>query len=240
MLSESCCLEHLSHRSLRKHSARMSTISAWINMFPVGLVLLAGLLVLLRPYEKKWRWLLLIATCALSSFLLNSWVLLKLSQLTSIRYDLYFYSLDRLMGSPSFVIGRLIERYAWLHGIALVSYELLFSAMLLVIAAYFSAGLIHEGFVVTRTLALNLALSLPLYLMVPVAGPRYTFSRFPHPLRSNIRAHVIHCHACPNGFPSIHTSSALAGALLCTPVASRNCSRVHLSSPHSFFHTRAR
>jgi membrane-associated phospholipid phosphatase len=56
---------------------------------------------------------------------------------------------------------------------------------------------------------LNLALSVPFYLLCPVCGPAYAFPGFPAPPAGPVLPHPILLDAPANGVPSIHFSTAM-------------------------------
>ena len=125
------------------------------------------------------------------------------------KLDLYIYRLDGLLGfQPGFAIGRFVHSQPAAFQVALsVAYSMMPVAIIAIYWAY-SWRYPEESRVLARALILNLALCVPCYLLVPVAGPFYAFPGFPAvPLTGP--PHAIRLDALPNGVPSIHFSTAL-------------------------------
>jgi membrane-associated phospholipid phosphatase len=64
-----------------------------------------------------------------------------------------------------------------------------------------------------KAFAINLFAAPLFYLWLRVCGPQYAFSQFPRSA-GPVVAHLILLNAAPNGFPSVHTSTALLILLL--------------------------
>jgi PAP2 superfamily len=125
------------------------------------------------------------------------------------KLDLYIYRLDGLLQfEPSFAVGQFVHSLPMFAQVAL---SLAYNMMpLVVIAIYWASAWRYpeESTIVGRALVLNLALSVPCYFLVPVAGPFYAFPGFPAaPVTGP--PHPIRLDALPNGVPSIHFSTAL-------------------------------
>jgi len=122
------------------------------------------------------------------------------------KFDLFIYTLDQHLGSPSFLLGSLVAS----HQAAFVSLNAAYSALPVVVTLVL-LGYAWRGDSLRRPVTafvLNVLLAPLLYLLLPVAGPRYAFASFPHkPLAATL--HVVRLHAPPNGFPSVHMSTAI-------------------------------
>jgi hypothetical protein len=125
------------------------------------------------------------------------------------KLDLYIYRLDGLLGfQPGFAIGRFVHSLPIAFQVALsVAYSMMPVAIIAVYWAY-SWRYPEESRTLARALVLNLALCVPCYILVPVAGPFYAFPGFPA-LPVTGPPHAIRLDALPNGIPSIHFSTAL-------------------------------
>jgi hypothetical protein len=130
------------------------------------------------------------------------YIALQLNKLRPMKYDLYIYKVDAVFGQPSFALGHL--RYAPL---VVVTYNSLGMVIICVCAVYMWQRP-DETAAVLKTFVLNLFLALPIYLLIPVCGPKYAFRGFPA-LPGPIAAHPVTISAAPNGIPSVHTSTAL-------------------------------
>jgi hypothetical protein len=125
------------------------------------------------------------------------------------KLDLYIYRLDGLLQfQPSFGVGRFVHSLPAGFQIALsVAYSMMPVAIIAIYWAY-AWRYPEESRTVARALILNLALCVPCYFLLPVAGPSYAFPGFPAgPVTGP--PHAIRLDALPNGVPSIHFSTAL-------------------------------
>jgi len=125
------------------------------------------------------------------------------------KLDLYIYRLDGLLQfEPSFVVGQFVHSLPIFAQVALsMAYSLMAVAMIVIYWAW-AWRYPEQSSIVGRALILNLALSVPCYFLVPVAGPSYAFPGFPAaPVPGPL--HPIRLNALPNGVPSIHFSTAL-------------------------------
>lgn len=162
-----------------------------------------------RPADRKRTEMLLAATllavpAAAACEAVTNW----LSMLRPLKYDLYIYRLDGLLGfQPSFFLGRIAARHLWLEILLNVAYGLLPCAMLAVWAAYLWKRADESG-TVLLTFVANLFLAVPIYLLIPVCGPAFAFHSFPLS-PGPVIPHLLAIHAPPNGVPSVHTSTAL-------------------------------
>ena len=131
-----------------------------------------------------------------------------LSSLRTARCDLYLYQFDRLIGSPSFALGRMVAGHRWMEFPLAIAYESLFLMVAVVLSAYvYRAPLELPGAI--KAFVLNVTLAPIIYVALPVSGPAYTFNNFPFQATQPITAHVVYSRAFPNGFPSVHMSTAL-------------------------------
>ena len=125
------------------------------------------------------------------------------------KLDLYVYRMDGLLGfQPSFVLGRLVADHLSL----MILLKLLYELLPVVIAVVFGGYLWYrsaEAMSMVPVFVLNLALSVPFYLIFPVSGPAYAFPNYPALPTGPVIPHPIPLSAPPNGVPSIHFSSAL-------------------------------
>jgi hypothetical protein len=122
------------------------------------------------------------------------------------KYDLFVYAFDRHLGSPSFVVGTVCGLHPVLFSLLNWAYTALPIMVTLVLLSYAWAGYsLNEP--VTAFL-FNVLLAPFLYLLIPVAGPRYAFASFPRE-PALISLHLMPLHAPPNGIPSVHMSTAI-------------------------------
>jgi hypothetical protein len=158
--------------------------------------------------RKHTEWLLVVTLLVEPAGMLCQATANGISVLEPMKYDLYIYRIDEALGFHSFWLGEAVAHLPSLRVLVSVSYGLLAVAMLSV----FAANLLWESeaaaLKVARTLALNLFLALPIYLLIPVCGPQFAFPAFPA-WPGAIAAHPLAIAAAPNGIPSVHTSSAL-------------------------------
>lgn len=125
------------------------------------------------------------------------------------KLDLYIYQLDGLFRcEPSFVAGQFVHSLPVAFQVALsMAYSMMPVAMIVVYWVWVWRYP-EECSIVVRALVLHLALSVPCYFLVPVAGPSYAFPGFPAvPVTGP--PHPIRLDALPNGVPSLHFSTAL-------------------------------
>jgi hypothetical protein len=136
-------------------------------------------------------------------------VLPIIARLATARLDLYIFRIDQFLGYREFWMGKLVSENPWSVIVINVAYNLITSVVLGVFAYYMWARSQDETRVYLRTMFLNFLLALPIYLVIPVCGPRYAFSTFPYLPASPVIAHLLSIRAVPNGIPSVHTSTAL-------------------------------
>ncbi len=158
--------------------------------------------------RKRMEWLLVATLVVEPAGTLCEAAANGISALKPMKDDLYIYRIDQALGIHSFWLGEITARHWQLHVLVSVGYGLLPVAMLGAFAANLMWESEAEALAVARSLALNLLLALPIYLLTPVCGPQYAFPAFPA-WPGAIVAHRIAIAAAPNGIPSVHTSSAL-------------------------------
>lgn len=162
-----------------------------------------------RPAERRrLEYLMLTVTYGLPLQVVTGLTTYELARLRTVRYDLYIYRIDNLFGQPSFALARWLSGHAALKYSLALCYNLLPAAMVGVFAVYLFHRPLAEAFRVLRAFILNLALAVPIYILIPVCGPAFVFSDFPA-AQHNVFAHPIVNAEIPNGMPSIHTSTAL-------------------------------
>ncbi len=127
-----------------------------------------------------------------------------------LKLDLYVYRIDRLLGfQPSFALGRMVLGHSSTIVLLALTYQLLPLAMVAIFAGYLRHRPEQEAWSMVSVFLLNLALSVPFYLLCPVCGPAYAFPGFPTLPAGPVVPHPILLDAPANGVPSIHFSTAL-------------------------------
>ena len=127
-----------------------------------------------------------------------------------LKLDLYVYWFDRLLGfEPGFALCRIVLGHFFLIPVLAVSYQLMPLAIVAVFGGYLRYRSEREAMSMVPVFLLNLALSVPFYLLFPVCGPVYAFPGFPALPSGPLVPHPILLNAPPNGVPSIHFSTAL-------------------------------
>jgi hypothetical protein len=136
-------------------------------------------------------------------------VLPELSRLRPMKYDLYIYRFDMPFGQPSFRLGEIVATHPWCKILVIVSYNLIFVAVLGTLAAYLWLRSEAETIMVVKAFVLNCFAAIAFYLIFPVCGPVFAFPHYPQTPPENIVPHPLAINAAPNGIPSVHTSTAL-------------------------------
>jgi hypothetical protein len=183
----------------------------WLSLaFVVGLTLVSGA-INWRRKEADQHWNLLWKLLAVSTpfVLITNSVVDSLKYLMPTKENLYFFYADRLLGQPSFRVGQFLQGHPSLGNACLMAYVLLPIPVFVLAALYAFAQSPIVTRVYVRTLMLNVGLCIPLYLAFPVAGPCYAFAGFPWIMPEVVSPHSVIFTAIPNGFPSVHTSTAL-------------------------------
>lgn len=132
-----------------------------------------------------------------------------------LRYDLYVYNIDALLGHPSFLFGRWVSRSPFLAFLVDQVYKIPVVMMTICFVTWTYLRF-EQRALVLKAFAWNLVLALPIFLTFPVSGPKFAFPDFPH-FPGAIVAHPIYMTAAPNGVPSLHMSIAFLVALLLWP-----------------------
>ena len=193
---------------------------AIFNLLAIGLVLFISVIQMLRrPRDRNME--VLFFSCLLQFLVLfvDNAALAIVTHATSIRYDEYVFCFDRLFGSPSFVIGRIFLEYSWFRNISLYAYVLIPAVCLGVVTASFFWLPLKDAVCSVRTIFLSCLLAYPIYVIFPVAGPRYAFSNFPTAISGDFTPHLLHQSSIPNGVPSVHMALALLVLWFCRPWA---------------------
>jgi hypothetical protein len=127
-----------------------------------------------------------------------------------MKLDYYVFWLDGLLGfQPSFATGMLLHRLPWLQAAAFTAYDFFSAAPVAVFAVYLFRRR-YESSRVVATFLLNLFGAIPIYLLIPVCGPKATFPDFPFHLPGHLATHaILLVGPPPNCVPSVHTSTAL-------------------------------
>jgi hypothetical protein len=128
-----------------------------------------------------------------------------LGRAVPVKYDFYIDRFDAQFGQPSFLVGQFFAA----HHLALWEtfiYNLPFVVTVAVVALYLWSG--RNPAVVVRVSALLWVLLVPLYLVLPVSGPKYAFASFPY-LHASYLPHAAIIPGAPNGVPSGHMAFAL-------------------------------
>jgi len=128
-----------------------------------------------------------------------------LARAVPLKYDFFIDRFDARFGRPSFLVGEFFAE----HHLALWGrfvYNLPFIITVGLVALYLWTG--RSPAVVVRANVLLWVLLVPLYIVLPVSGPRYAFSGFPYAHTTGI-LHAAVIPGAPNGVPSGHMAFAL-------------------------------
>jgi len=183
----------------------------WLLNFllPIVLLAVAGIMCAKRPEDKRWDGLLLMGALILPAQALVYSVVLQLTRLVQVRYDLYLFAFDRFFDEPSFKLGHYLAVHSCLGSISGMAYGLLSTFILTIWVIYrWNCGT-RETIQIVRTFILNDVLAVPLYLLIPASGPKYAFNTFPSLPADFSSPHTILLSFPPNAIPSVHTSTAL-------------------------------
>lgn len=122
-------------------------------------------------------------------------------------YDQHLYLVDAWLGQPAFVMGRLFAAWPLLRIPCTVTYQ---AVPLVLAAAYLTVE--QRGQFVAALLLASVA-GLGCYLLVPAAGPRFTFSGYPWDEPAIGRPQTLFVPGLvPNCMPSLHLTWALLAA----------------------------
>jgi len=179
---------------------------------PILCVLLVFLVfrwITVRRDKEKVEYLL--GVCLLVSpvcyFLLRK-VLAKLTELCPLKYDLYAYEFGTWFGSPSWSLRLFALQHPRLHSVAAFTYDSIYLVIIGTLAVYLWNATKAEANALLKTFALNLVMAPILYILIPIAGPRYAFPGFPMS-PGEISVQPIFIAAAPKGIPALHLTMAL-------------------------------
>jgi PAP2 superfamily len=173
------------------------------------LLIVAGSLQIRNPKDRSSLALFVVVFLTLIEIFVNDLVLSLLCRTSTQRFDLYVYRTEQWFGLPSFHLGRLALVYPWFGNTIEIAYCLLPVAFLVLATASFLKLPLEEAAQLPWTVFYACLLVPLLYLIVPVAGPKYAISTFPFSAPPRIVPHVIYLGAIPNGVPSMHMTAAL-------------------------------
>lgn len=168
-----------------------------------------------------WRWITvpkdkgrveyLLVLCLVVSpvcYLLLRKALARLTELCPIKYDLYAYEFGTWFGSPSFAMHAFALDHHWFMLLTKLTYDLVYLVIIGTVAAYLWLTPKQQSRIVLNTFGLNLAIAPLVYILIPIAGPRYAFPEFPlHP--SVLMAQPMLIAAAPKGIPALHLTMSL-------------------------------
>ncbi len=168
-----------------------------------------------------WRWLTvprdkgrveyLLVLCLMVSpvcYLLLRKALARLTDLCPMKYDLYAYEFGTWFGSPSFEMRTFALNHHWFMLLTKLTYDCVYLAIIGTVAAYLWLSSKQEARRVLNTFGLNLVLAPLIYILIPVAGPRYAFPDFPA-FPADLIPQPILIAAAPKGIPALHLTMAL-------------------------------
>jgi len=122
-------------------------------------------------------------------------------------YDQHLYLIDAWLGQPAFVLGRLFATWPALRMPCTVAYQ----AVPLVLAGTYLVAA-RRGEFVAAVLVASVA-GVACYVLVPAAGPRFTFPGYPWHEPVIVRPAALHLPGVvPNCMPSLHLTWALLAA----------------------------
>lgn len=181
-----------------------------LNYFAIGLMLIvSGAMQIRNPRDRGSLALFITVFLTLIDIFVNDLVLSLLCRTSPQRFDLFVFSIERWFGSPSFHLGRLALEYPWFGNTLQDTYLLLPVAFLALATASFLKLPLEDAVQLPWTVFYACILAPLLYLIFPVAGPRYAISTFPASAPAHLVPHVIYTSAIPNGVPSMHMTAAL-------------------------------
>lgn len=151
-----------------------------------------------------------IATIVLSCAIFGTYcpkLIAIIGRLRPLKYDLYIYRLDGLLGfEPSFSLAKLIRPHLWLFAGVLAAYYGLMVMIAFALVIQLKRG--DPVLPIIQAFLINAFAAIPFYLLIPVSGPYYAFPQFPH-LPGPVSPHPALINFPPNGVPSLHMSAAL-------------------------------
>jgi hypothetical protein len=180
------------------------------NFIVAGLLLLfSGAMQIRNPRDQRYQALFITIFLTISEMLVNDVVLSLLERTSPKRYDLFVFSTEQALGLPSFHLGRLAVDHPWFGNTLQISYFLLPVAFMVLATCCFLLQPVEVAVRLPWTILFACLLVPLLYLVFPVAGPRYAISTFPVSAPAHLVPHVIFSHAIPTGVPSMHMTAAL-------------------------------
>jgi len=197
-------------RLLRENAAHLGVFLGLASLFFMGVAVLRS-----RPNELPERiGAFGVAMAAPVFVIITAAVLSGTGHAHPVTLDRVLYAFDGSLGfQPSFLLGRLLARWAWLGGLAKVSYEQVPVAVLILYTSRMGAPERTRPNVLLVIGAASLVGYL-LYALLPAAGPLYLFpSRFPNsapPLAGLALLPVAVAADIPrNAMPSLHMAWAV-------------------------------
>jgi PAP2 superfamily len=145
----------------------------------------------------------------LPTMMVTGWSMHALSRLILYRYDLYIAAFDRYLGLPSFALGKLVWAHEWSFDSMVLVYNTLILGIWAIYAQYLWKVGVAESTRLLKAFVTNTSLAVPIYALIPVAGPSFAFKGFPFVDPGVIHPHLLNLSALPNGIPSVHMSTAL-------------------------------
>lgn len=170
-----------------------------------------GIALIARPHDKRLIHAFLVSLATVPILVISALVFRTFSSASQVRYDEFFYQIDRYFGSPSYAVGRILMMHHWALPVVVFDYQLFIDAAVVCIVLTFLSSGVLDGYRAFGTM-LTTAILLPLaYKLFPASGPIFAFEGFPFSRPTIVTPHAILLAAPPNCFPSGH----LAMALLC-------------------------
>ncbi len=188
--------------------------AVWLQypLVPAVALILMACCVYALSYGSSRRLNLLMAavTLTIPGQILAALGAVSADRLRPYKLDLYIYEIDKLLGvQASFALGRMVLGHSSTIVLLALTYQLLPLAMVAIFAGYLRHRPEQEAWSVVSVFLLNLALSVPFYLLCPVCGPAYAFPGFSALPAGPVVPHPILLDAPANGVPSIHFSTAV-------------------------------
>lgn len=190
----------------------------WANCVCIGLglaslVMLGRRAWLSRGEERSQALSLFLPACLVPGFtILNLFFLVLSIDLNPTTFDAFLYAADGTLGlQPSYVVGQWFDQVPVLARLAMVIYNTLPLAFVLVFLMQFQVPRLPMGDIFAPYLA-SAVVGYLIYLTIPVIGPIHVLSGFPHspPPVADVLASTLTIKEVPrNCMPSLHTTWAL-------------------------------
>lgn len=184
-----------------------SLIVAHFLSLPCCIILGFVLAATVRRSQQIKDYILAVTFISIPVSLLTHFVLETLKRTRPEKLDLYFNQADALLGHPANHVALLFRSIPALGVVAGIDYSMW---QLLLFVALFSTAIWRNYEEAKQGLIAFIlcgALALPIYWLIPVAGPFYGLPNFPENYSGSL--HVISVNAYPNGVPSVHFAMAL-------------------------------